>query len=263
MLVPALALHLLSPRAADAGWYARQVDKSSQEAAEIYYEGGKVRIDQGKNTSVIYNLSIGEIVMINHLDKSYIKQTLEELAEVRNKMIVNLRQQLSQFPAEKRAELSAKIDQMEKGATEDVKPVATGNKDKVGKFSCEVYRWKGNEAEGEVCIAKDVGVSLADFAAHAQKLSEKMKALKLANPQGGGSLAMLDMAKTGFPVRTKSKVTLGPDQTIESSFEVDEIRAMSVPTDKLSIPKGYAVKQMPGIPLGPPPESGVAPTPKK
>lgn len=267
-----LALALLTFSApAHAGWYARQIDQSpgqetKPDAAEIFYEGGKIRIDQGKNTSVIYDLGSGEMIMINHADKSYMKQTLEELAAMRDKMVKQLRSQLDQMPPNVRAQIEPKLEQMEKGSNEDVKPIATGKKDKVGKYSCDVHRWKSAQGEGEVCLAKDVGVNLDEFATYAKKLSDRMTKLKLGGGQGAGSLAMLEMARSGFPVRTKSTMQLGPGQTVESVSVVEEIKPMKVEKSKFELPAGYTKKDMPEGPgMGPPPGAKPmpAPVPKK
>lgn len=250
-----LVLGLLSLYAAPAhaGWYARQVDKTpgqvKADAAEIYYEGGKIRIDQGKNTSVIYDLSNGAISILNHLDKSYMSHTVEDLAKMRDAMVKQLRAQLDQMEPKMRAQIEPRLKEMESGGADDVKPVSSGKKAKVGKFNCEIYTWKTKGGEGEVCLANDVGVNLSEFATHAQKLSSKLKELRLGGGQPGANMAMLEMAKTGFPVRTRSKIELSPGNVVETIAEVDEIRSEKVPPAKFDVPADYKKQQMPQGPM--------------
>jgi hypothetical protein len=268
---PVLLSLILAPATASAaggGWYARQVDKSPGEGrggqgAEIFYQGGKIRIDQGQDTTVIYDMRSGLMTVLTHREKSYLQQTLEDLAKMRDGMMKQLKAQLPQMPPAVRAQLEPKLKQMEAGVLDENKPKATGKKSKVGTYGCEIYSWSSEGNSGEFCLTRELDAHLKEFAKDTEVLAKKLAELKLGGAQGPGGFTMLEMARSGFPVRTHTKLTFN-NQTIESISEVEEFKPMAIAADKFAIPAGYTKKAMPNPQLGPglgaPPSQPVPPT---
>ena len=255
----ALSTFLLAPAAASAGWYARQTERATpaggtaqEMRSEIYYENGKMRVDQGERSTIIYDLRAGRFTMLSHPDKVYLSQSVEEMMVMREQILVQAKAQLAKLPPEARPAAEAQLKQIEGRQTEAARPKPTGKSAKHGSFACEIYTWTGEEDDGEVCLSQKTGVDLADFTRDTTALSEKL--VRLGGGKAAG-LAMLETARFGFPVYTKRTLKMsGRDVATES--QLLEIKAMKVPADRFDVPKGYSLKTIPngpGMRAAPPP----------
>jgi len=257
---------LASATTAEAGWHARSIEnaiadgqKQPAQTSDIYFQNGKMRIDQGTRSSVIYDLGVGRMTMMSHAEKAYVTQTLAQMKKMREQMEAAAKTQMAGLPADVRAELEAKMEKMEAAKADANKPKPTGETTKVKGRLCSVYKWKAEGNEGELCLAKSPGVDLGSFVAATQAFSKK-----LADATGGKSGqgdALLEMAKMGFPVRTKRKLSFN-GRLLEVVSELESMKALDVPASAFEVPKDYQLQQMP---TAPPPQARPrpAPSPKK
>lgn len=257
LLQTSLALATLCATAspAGAGWHARTIERAvgkdapkESHASDIYFQSGKMRIDQGGLTSMIYDFSGGHMTMMSHRDKAYVSQSLADMKAMRLKMEAEASKQMASLPADARAELEAKMKKMEAARSDAEKPKPTGETTKVGGKLCAVYRWKAEGNEGEMCLAKDPGVDLAEFIKATEVFSKKLS--DATGGKSGQGDALLEMAKVGFPVRTRRKLSFNGRQ-LEVLSELESMKVMNVPADRFAVPKEYTKQQMPT--RGPPP----------
>lgn len=251
--------------AASAGWYAKQTMAAKKKdqggvTAELYYEDGRLRIDQtsatqGPGPTMIIEMKDGNMILLDHSTKAFHKMSIDDLVKAKDAMIGMLKQMRDKVPPEKKQELEEQLKQLESSEHADPKP--TGKKDKVAGFACDFYSWKTSTSEGEVCLATKTGIDMSGFAKNAEKLGKTISSLASADQ---ASMAFLTLANKGFPVKSKqrSKVRVPGSPApvwMESESEVKELKKMKVPASKFEIPKGYEQKMpaMPGAMPPPPP----------
>ncbi len=246
-----LAFLAAAPVSAAGGWHARQVSRGEAAGPEanaksdLYYQDGQLRIDQGATSSVILRMRSGRLVILDHAKKSYIDDSITERIEQRNKMIEALKARRSELPPEAQKRFDEEFARFEKGQQTPA-PRPTGKKDKVGKWSCEVHGLSDDNMQSEICLAKDVGVKLDEFAKDAKTFGALMDKLGAKAP---GASLLLDITERGFPVRMKQKVRASKDGPwIEGSSEMELFEAMNVPAEKFQVPTTYTRHAMPEMP---------------
>lgn len=251
-----MAMVALSPSSASAGWHARQVMRgdgagpAAGAKSDLYYQDGQLRIDEGTRSTVILRLRTGRLVLIDHERKAYVDDSVNERMAQRKQMIDALKARRAELPPEAQKRFDEEMARLEKGP-ESPTPKATGKKDKVAKWSCDVHTLSGENMEGEICLAKDVGVKLDDFAKDARTFGQMMDKLGAKAP---GVNLLLDVAERGFPVRMKQKMRVSKDSPwIEGSSEMELFEAMDVPASRFTVPDGYTKHTMPSGPGMPPP----------
>lgn len=246
----AFGFALLSlPAASEAGWHARQVSRgdpagpTAGEASDMFYQDGKLRIDQGKRASMVLHMRTGRLTLIDHEAKRYIDDSVEARLKQQREMLDALKSKRAELPPAQQKRFDEELARIEKG-TPPPKPQPTGKKEKVGPWTCELHTIRSGQMEGEVCLARDVGVKLEEFAKDAKIFAGMMQKL---GGQPPGSQLMLEVAERGFPVRTRQKVRMGPEQPwIEGSSEVEVFEAMQVPASHFEVPAGYERRELPG-----------------
>lgn len=251
-----LGLAAFSPATASAGWHARQIMRgdaagpSAGAKSDLYYQDGQLRIDEGTRSTVILRLRTGRLVMIDHERKAYVDDSVEERMAQRDQMIAALKARRAELPPEAQKRFDEEMARLEKGP-EAPAPKPTGKKDKVAKWTCDIVTLSGENMEGEICLAKDLGVKLDDFAKDARTFGQMMDKLGAKAP---GVNLLLDVAERGFPVRMKQKLRVSKDGPwIEGTSEMELFEAMDVPASKFAIPEGYSKHTMPARGAMPPP----------
>jgi len=248
---------------AQAGWYAKQEASGGQGktkmTAEMFYENGALRIDQvlaasNQSTSVIVQMKDGKMTLLNHGQKAFHTMSIDDLVKAQKGMIEGLKAMKDRLPPEEQKKLEAQLKQLE-AKKDPPTPKPTGKKDKVAGFVCDFYTWKTDTSEGEVCLAKKTGIDMKSFAEDAARLGKTLSSFANADQ---GAMAFLTLADKGFPVRVKQRMKVQPPGApqaiwIESSSEVQELKAMKVPAAKFAVPDGYAEQQIPKMPSMPPP----------
>ncbi len=170
------------------------VDKSNRAGQEsvvtMKIKGDQVRVDMGENTSVI--MGTEGMTMIMHKQKMVMKTDM--------------------------ATIKALIEKAEKGATGQppAKPVATGQKEKVGEWDAEIYTWEGPMAKGRFWVAKDFP-KFAEISAVQDKFGKLMGgAVSGMAPQAsdfGGMVVKSEMTITGKSVN--SQLISAKEETVD------------------------------------------------
>lgn len=249
----ALPLCLFASSSASAdGWHAAQIGKGGQTGsakgvqADIYYDDGRLRLDQGKLISVVFEMRTGRMLVFDHRAKTFLDDSIQNRIKAQKQMLETLRAQRKVAKDAHKAALDQQVKMLERAEQPEPQPKPTGKKDKVGKFACEIYAWKSPLSEGELCLAKKVGVSLTQFAKDAQALTKIITELKGSAPN---AIAMFGMAEKGFPVRTKQRVRQSESTPwLENVSEVQTLEPMKIGKAKFEIPQGYKKQSFPGMP---------------
>ncbi|WP_395751314.1 DUF4412 domain-containing protein [Prosthecobacter sp.] len=134
------------------------------------------------------------------------------------------------------AQIKAVVEMAGKGAGKEApKPVATGQKEKIGDWDTEMYTWEGSLAQGKFWVAKNFP-KYAEINALNDKLGKIM---------GGAMAGMAPQAKDfeGMPVKSIMTV-MGKTvtSTLVSAKEGD------LPASEFAVPEGYSEMKIPGAP---------------
>lgn len=250
------------PGLAEAGWHAKQIDRSGADKppqeSHLFCEAEQLRVDQPDKNSVIIHLGSGTFTMLDHAKKAYFSITLEEMLGMRDRMMQQMKAQLKDMPPEVQKQMEAQMKAVEgtSSAEAQIQLKATGKKETVHGYSCEVYQWTAPDGVGEACIAHKLSVDMKPFIAATAKLGDKLAKLT-GGKQGPAAFAMLTMAKQGFPIRTKRSSQVGGN-TVEITSEITSIEAMKIDGAKFQVPKDYARQDMGQMMGGGAPGSGPA-----
>ncbi len=217
ILLFVLASALLSSSFVRADWVIVQKSKAGGQEQEttMKLKGEKVRIDQGDQMSMIMDGADGGMTMIMHGQKSVMKLDAEKLKGMM-------------------AMAAAAMGGGNDGAAAE-KPAATGEKEKVGEYDCEVYTWTGKMGAGKFWVAKDF------------KGYEKINAAgdKLMQAMGNPMAALMPKSSDfpGMVIKSEMKV-MGQDAVTELVSAKEEAVADSA----FDIPEGYQEMAMPALP---------------
>jgi hypothetical protein len=240
--LPLTALALAAAADASAGWHARQTNATegqpAKQTSDLYYEDHKLRVDTPEQAMII-DLATGGMTVIDPKQKIYAEVTLDELLRMRDEALVQMKQQLSRMPPQIRAQVEKQLETMEKAAKADLKLTRTGKKRTLHGFACEDFAWSGPDGDGEACIAARLPIDVGPFRKDVDVLRAKM-AEKGAGT-GAAALALLQLARDGFPVWSKQTMTIGPTQLV-SITELVSIEKATVPAEKLRAPAGFTKK---------------------
>lgn len=212
--LPLLAVLLAAPSLL-ADWVVVQKSTTDGKTEEIQIQikGDKTRLDAGEQMTMISGE--GGIVMLMHAQKMMMKLDPEKMKGMM-------------------ALAGAALGGGDKPAA---KPVATGQKEKVGEYDCEVYTWSGPMGSGKFWIASDFK-GYKELAAAQDKMMQAMgnPAASFA-PQAGDFPGMV----------IKSEMTvMGKANTSELVSAKEE----DVADTAFVIPEGYNEMKMPGLPGG-------------
>lgn len=249
VLLAAAALSILAlPSSAHAGFTAKQTSRSTgagqtrTQSATMTFDKDVLRIDQDGDTTVIVEFGTGKFTFLSHPKKQHASITVEEMLAMRDKGIAQMKAQLASLPPEVRKQAEDRIKQLESPAPAASRPnpKATGAKDKVNGYECAVYKWSSPEGENEACLATKVGADIKAFGTATVRLSDRLD--KLGGPVPG--MAMLQLAKTGFPVRLKRSTTMAGGPTIETVEEFSELTEKKIDPAQFAIPAGYTATDL-------------------
>lgn len=202
-----------------AGWRAHFIDKSQDTKAthvQFKYENGKFRIDSN-DRSLILTPSTGAFIVLWHQKQRYVSGDIEQLRKTRD----------SQLP-------EAVRDKIERRKPSVPQITKTGKTQTVRSFTCEVITYQLDDRQGEVCMAKNVGVDLGPAVSELEALTRKASdQLRVAISFAGFGLGL-----TGFPlwVRETTKAKNNPG----IHLEFDRLETATLPVADFSIPNGYA-----------------------
>ena len=209
MKIPALSCIALLLTATFAREMVQKVDTAG-EASEVTtkLKGEQARVDMGEKMTVI--VGADGIMMLMHAQKMMMKMdpaTIKAATEMAGKM----------------------------AGGPVAKPVATGQKEKVGEWDCEIYTWESTMAKGRFWVAKD-------FPGHKELSAASDKLGKVV----GGAMSSLSPQAADFDgMVVKSEMSMMGKNVVSvlvSAKQQDVDASAFVP------PAGYNEMKMPGMP---------------
>lgn len=206
-----LIVLLLASTHACADWVL--VQKTDAEGKETVVttkiKGEQARVDMGDQMSAI--LGADGMVMMMHAQKMMMKMDL--------------------------ATLKASLEKTGKGpgGQPAAKPVATGQKEKVGEWNAEIYTWEGTLGKGRFWVAKDFPKH-AEISAISDKLGKVM----------GGAVSGISPQASDFDgMVVKSEMTMMGKSVVSHLVSAKE---ETVAPEEFVPPAGYNEMKMPGAP---------------
>ncbi len=208
------AVAVFSLQAAWADWVILQkttTDGENQEVS-IKIKGDKTRMDVGKQMTILADSATSQMTMLMHEQKMLMKMNSDMLKGV-------MALAGSALGADKPA----------------AKPVATGQKEKVGSYDCEVYTWSGQLGTGKFWVAKD----FKGF----QELNAVQDKMMKAMGSPAAALAPQSSDFPGMVIKSEMQV-MGKTSVSELVSAKEE----AVDAAVFAVPAGYQEMKMPGLP---------------
>ena len=208
--LPFVAL-LLAATLARADWVlVQKTDTAGQEnVVTMKIKGEQARVDMGEKMTVIVGAE--GMVMLMHGQKMMMKMDLLTMKGL--------------------------LEKVGKGTSSQptAKPVATGQKEKVGEWDTEIYTWEGQMGKGRFWVAKD-------FPKHAENSAISDKLGKVV---GGAVSGMSPQASDFNGMVVKSEMTMMGKKV--DSFLVSA-KEETVDPKEFAPPASYNEMKMPGSP---------------
>jgi len=206
---------VLAATLARADWVlVQKTDTAGQESlVTTKIKGDQARVDMGEKMTVIVG-SEG-MIMLMHAQKMMLKRDL--------------------------ASIKATVEMAGKGVTDKpaAKPVATGQKEKIGEWDTEIFTWEGQMGKGRFWVAKD-------FPKHAEISAISDKLGKVV----GKSMAGMSPQASDFDgMVVKSEVTI-MGKSVNSSLV--SAKEETVDPQEFLPPADYNEMKMPAMPGGAP-----------
>ena len=201
---------LLTATCAKADWVMVQKVDTAGQASEVTtkIKGEQARVDMGEKMSVIVGAE--GIVMVMHEQKMMMKMDPAML-----KTAMEMAGKMAGGPA--------------------AKPVATGQKEKVGEWETEIYNWDGQMAKGRFWVAKDFP-NYKELSAVSDKLGKVV----------GGAMSSLSPQASDFDgMVVKSEMTMMGKNVVSQLVSAKE---QDVDAKEFVPPAGYTEMKMPGLP---------------
>jgi hypothetical protein len=205
---------------ARADWVIVQKTNTAGEEKETVtkIKGEQARVDVGTQMSVMVGAE--GMMMLMHTQKVLMKM---DLATMKTAL-------------EMAAKASAPLDKQPAA-----KPVATGQKEKIGDWEAEIFTWEGQLGKGRFWVAKDFP-KFAEINAINDKLGKAMgNAMAGLAPQASDFSGMV--VKSEMTMMGKNMVTL-----------LISAKEQEVDAKEFTAPEGYSEMKMPMQPGGAPPK---------
>lgn len=199
-----------------ADWVVVQKATAEGKTEEILVriKGEQTRLDAGKEMSIIAGGADGQMTMLMHQQKMMMRLNADTLKSVM-------------------ALAGAAF-----GADQAVaKPVATGAKEKIGEYDCEVFTWSGKMGTGKFWVARDFPGYQALNAAQDKLMKAMGNPASAFSPQASDFPGMV--IKSEMQVMGKSSVS----ELVSAKEEEVEAAIFTLPTD-------YQEMKMPALPGG-------------
>jgi len=204
--------------------------------------GGKMRMDADK-VSMLMDAGSGKMIVLMHDKHQYMD--MQKVVETASAALATANAALANLPPEQRAMIEQRMGGKipgAGGAKVDVSVTPTGARDRVGNYTCEVYRTQINgEHHEDICLANvaDAGISGADQAT-LRRTFEEMKAMTEKVSNGMFHSPLRSMPTDKFPVR----MTRYEDGKVVQVVELKSLSTSGVPGGEFAIPAGYSEADM-------------------
>jgi hypothetical protein len=214
--IPLIAL-LFAATLARADWVLVQKTHADGQDKEMLtkIKGEQARVDMGTQMSVIVGAE--GMLMLMHSQKVLMKM---DVATMKTAL-------------EMAAKASAPLDKQP-----TAKPVATGQKEKIGEWETEIYTWEGQMGKGRFWVAKDFP-KFAEINAVSDKLGKAV-----GNSMAGLSPQAADF--NGMVVKSEMTMMGKSVTTLLVSAKEQEVDAK-----EFAAPEGYNEMKMPAMPGAP------------
>ncbi len=208
---------LLTAMPASADWVLIQKTTADGQEKEMVtkIKGEQARVDMGAQMSVIVGAE--GMTMLMHTQKMLMKM---DVATMKAAM-------------EMAAKAAAPLDKQPAA-----KPVATGQKEKVGEWETEIFTWEGPVGKGRFWVAKDFP-KFAEINAVSDKLGKAV-----GNSMSGLAPQAADF--NGMVVKSEVTMTGKSMTTLLVSAKEQEVDAK-----EFAAPEGYTEMKMPAMPGAP------------
>ncbi len=201
---------------AHADWVIEQKTSMAgqEQLSTMWIKDSMLRMDQGKEMTMIADGDEGNMTMLMHGQKMVMK-----------------------LDAEKLKSMLAMAAAATGGGGEGVaaKPVATGQKEKVGDYDCEIYTWSGKMGAGKFWVAKDFKGYEAINAAGDKLMQAMGSPMAALAPKSGDFPGMV--VKSEMQMMGQTAVT----ELVSAKEETVEAAVFAVPAD-------YKEMSMPALP---------------
>ncbi len=199
-----------------ADWVLVQKATADDKTEEvvIHIKGEQTRLDVGKEMSVIAGGADGQMIMLMHQQKMMMRLSADTLKGV-------MALAGAAFGADQAA----------------AKPVATGMKEKVGTYVCEVFTWTGKMGSGKFWVARDFAGYEALNAAQDKLMQAMGNPASAFAPQASDFPGMV--IKSEMQVMGKSNVS----ELVSAKEEAVDAAIFVLPAD-------YKEMKMPALPGG-------------
>jgi len=223
-------------------------DGKAQPHSVIYAQDGQFRMDSLDSDGHVQGFVLvrdGNIWQVDVTRRTFYLFDKAALADQQASMQGHWQSMLQNLPAAQRAAMEARMQSILQHAQQStVSLTDTGHTDRVGSWTCEVWRLQINgKISSDACIASrgaltggdelvDSTHKAADTAANVLRSLPVMRA--------AASRMALYGKSDGFPVRTRD---LNGD-TPEDEEVVSSIKSRPLPADTFAIPKGFTQTTM-------------------
>lgn len=223
-------------------------DGKSRPHSVIYAQDGQFRMDSLDADGHVQDFVLvrdGSIWQVDVPKRTFYLFDKAALANQQTTMQGHWQSMLQRLPAEQRAAMEARMQGFMKHAQQsDMSMTDTGHTDRVGSWSCEIWRLKLNgKPMSDACIAPrgelTGGEELVDSTHKAANIAADVLGSLPVARAAQESMALYGKSD-GFPVRTRHLDGDTPDD----EETVTSIRTRPLPADTFAIPKGFTQTTM-------------------
>jgi hypothetical protein len=223
-------------------------DGKPQPHSVIYAQGGQFRMDSLDSEGHVQSFVLvrgGNIWRVNVSKRTFYLFDKAALANQQTAMQGRYQSMLQRLPPEQRAEMEARMQGMMQQAQQThISMTDTGHTDRVGSWSCEIWRLQINgKPSSDACIASRGELTGGDELVESTRKAAKIAADVLGSlPWAQESQVRMALygGSDGFPVRTRQL----EGDTPEDEEIVTSIKTRSLPADTFAIPKGFTQTTM-------------------
>lgn len=221
--------------------------RGDHDLSRIELAGEHMRVDAGQG-SMLFDVASGKMLMLQHDRKQYMD--MEQVAETASSALASAQAALANLPPEQREMLEKRLGDRMQGVLDghvDVSVKPTGRRDRIGRYSCEIYSTTVNGRHvQDACLADagTIGISATDQAT-LRRAFEKLKTLMNKMSAGLVKSPLSGMPTDKFPIEITHYAS---DGNATGSIRLQQVSQASIPASDFRIPAGYTERDMPGLP---------------
>ncbi len=228
--------------AAAGGWTAVQRSQTAgqdlEQRSQVAYGHHRLRVDN-PGQRLIVEFETGALVYVDLVRRQYARVTLEEMVELRERQMKELKSKLSEVPPQIRDQLEAQLAEATAAAKRSPTPKATKERRRVAGVSCVVHTWSGPDGKGRACLASKLPFNHRPFEKDSAQLAGKMA--KLGAGSAAASMAMLQLGGFGFPVEIEQTLRVGGG-SMEVRTVFEELAASDLPLSHFQPPAEFEAR---------------------